>query len=585
MTSERRPIIAAVSGPDDVGKSTLIRRMAPMLRERGFETTTTYCYGCLVCRQFQGPPRWRDGTSASGSRELRVLGSWVDRAHASVDAAELTIRLLSAILRVKMRAHGRPAAVVTDRGPLDGLVKYGPAPDSVVARLFTGLARRHDITFLLDFDRGPETRERRVKEEAWPPYRLWAPRLPSIVRLDAGSPPAAMADEAVRRLLRKATGNRRRRIVISSFDSAGNPWYGGGGAAVVEKVARRLASEYRVTVVTAARHWGTRTQGSVTYLSVPVFWAGPRAGQLLFKALLPFITLRLPHDLWIESFTPPFSTGLLPLLTRRPVIGIDQLRAGEAMSRKYHLPFFLVERLGLRLYRNLVVMNEADAEAVRRLSPKASVQVIENGVEHQIVEDDRLGQGDHILFLGRIEMWEKGLDLLLAASAKGGLALPLLLAGSGAEAEEKRLRAMVADQDHVQWLGHVSGEYKRQLLENSAFLVLPSRHETFGLAALEGMSYGKPVLHFDLPPLRWMHGGGGVDVQPFDVDLLAERMRRLAADPDWRRRLGRTAYRTAQRHSWGHMTGHYLTLVQRVLDGRPDSHADERGSASWSPIR
>jgi glycosyltransferase involved in cell wall biosynthesis len=407
--------------------------------------------------------------------------------------------------------------------------------------------------------------------------------------LNAGAAPSALADEAVRRLLSlhgagEEAKDDRRHIVISSFDSSGNPWYAGGGAAVVEKVAQRLARDYRVTVVTAARHRGTRTEGSVTYLSVPIFWAGPRAGQLLFQALLPFIALRLPHDLWIESFTPPFSTGLLPLLARRPVIGIDQLRAGETMSRKYHLPFFLVERLGLRPYRNLVVMNEANAEAVRRLSPKASVQVIENGVEQHVVEEGRLGEGDHILFLGRIEMWEKGLDLLLAASAKGGLTLPLLLAGSGTEAEQKRLRAMVADQDHVQWLGHVSGEYKRQLLENSAFLVLPSRHETFGLAALEGMSYGKPVLHFDLPALRWMHGGG-VDVPPFDVDLLAERMRRLAADPDWRRQLGRTAYRTAQRHGWGHMTGHYLALVQGLLNGHLNGHPDSTGDASWPPIR
>ena len=589
MTSTPGLIVVAVSGPDDVGKSTLIRRLAPKLRERGFATTTTYCYGCLVCRRFHGPPRWRDGISTRGRR---AFGSWVDRVHASVDAAELTIRLLSATLRVRLWARGRPAVVVTDRGPLDGLAKYGPAPGSAVARLFTGLARRYDLTFLLDLDGGPGAPPSRVLDEARPPFQLWAPRLPSTERLNAGSTPSAVADEAVRRLhaLHDAREERedpkedRKHVVISSFDSSGNPWYGGGGAAVVEHVAQRLSSEYRVTVVTASRHRGTRTVGSVTYRYVPVFWAGPRAGQLLFQALLPFVARRLCHDVWIESFTPPFSTSFLPLLTRRPVIGIDQLRAGDAMSRKYHLPFFLIERLGLRLYRHLVVVNQADAEAVRHLSPKASVQVIENGVEHRDVDDGRLGAGDHILFLGRIEMWEKGLDLLLAASAKSDLALPLLLAGSGAEADEKRLKAMVASQDHVSWLGHVSGEDKRRLLENSAFIVLPSRHETFGLAALEGMSYGKPVLHFDLPRLRWMRGGGGVDVPPFDVDLLAERMRRLAADANWRRQLGRTAYRTAQRHSWGLMTGHYLTLVQRLLDGRPDSQP-ERGSASWSPTR
>ena len=35
---------------------------------------------------------------------------------------------------------------------------------------------------------------------------------------------------------------------------------------------------------------------------------------------------------------------------------------------------------------------------------------------------------------------------------------------------------------------------------------MPSRSEAFGLAALEGMAYGRPVVHFDLPTLDWMSG-------------------------------------------------------------------------------
>ena len=58
-------------------------------------------------------------------------------------------------------------------------------------------------------------------------------------------------------------------------------------------------------------------------------------------------------------------------------------------------------------------------------------------------------------------------------------------------------------------------------------MVMPSRFETFGLAALEGMSFGKPVVHFDLPALRWMDGD--VRVPPFDVFGLAGGMRDLLA--------------------------------------------------------
>jgi glycosyltransferase involved in cell wall biosynthesis len=594
MTWTRAPIVVAASGPDGAGKSTLVRRIAPMLRERGFAVTTTYCYGCFLCRRLDRPPHSRSGNVARGRRASTVLGSWVDRVHALVDAAELMVRLTAANIWTLVRARGRPTVVVTDRGPLDGLAKFNPAPGSMIAKLLTGLARRYDVT--LFFDHEPGESMTRVAEEAaeplgdpWAPYRFWVPRLPSVVALNAALTPAAISGEAVRCLTGRAEApGEKKHVVISTYDNSRNPWYGGGGAAAIEKVALRLSEQFRVTVVTAARHGGTWTDGTVDYRFVPVGRAGPRAGQLLFQASLPFIARTLPHDLWLESFTPPFSTSFLPLFTRRPVVGIDQLRSGEVMWRKYHLPFFLVERLGFRCYPHLVVMNEADAAAVRRLSPKASVQVIENGVERQYVDEDRLGEGNHILFMGRIDTWSKGLDLLVAASAQGSLSIPLLLAGSGAAPEEKKLKALLAGQGRqVRWLGHVSGERKQNLLKNSAFIVLPSRHETFGLAALEGMSYGKPVLHFDLPGLRWMRGSGGVDVPPFDVDLLADRMRRLAADAQWRRRLGREAYRGAQRHTWEEMTGRYLTLVRRLVgspvpagSGRPDRHSEGEEDAS-----
>ena len=100
--------------------------------------------------------------------------------------------------------------------------------------------------------------------------------------------------------------------------------------------------------------------------------------------------------------------------------------------------------------------------------------------------------------------------------------MPLLVAGSGIRREERKFAALLAATGgDVRWVGHVTGQQKQELLERSAFVMLPSRHEAFGLAALEGMSYGKPVVHFDLPALRWMDGD--VRVPPFDVGALAAR--------------------------------------------------------------
>jgi glycosyltransferase involved in cell wall biosynthesis len=353
-------------------------------------------------------------------------------------------------------------------------------------------------------------------------------------------------------------------VVISSFDNPGQAHYNGGGVAVVEMIAARLLPHFDVTVVTAAPSAGTVVRDGVRYRNMPIGRAGPRAGQLLYHAMLPLAVRRIPHDLWIENFTPPFSTSFLPLFSRGPVLGLVQSLSGEEMSSRYHLPFFAVERLGLRFYRDVVVLNPADQQQVQRYSRSAAVRLIPNGIPLRSLDEALVGSGEHILFLGRIDVWKKGLDLLLDAYGRSGLSVPLLIAGAGVPSEERKLSRLISGVDgNVRWIGHVAGQAKQELLDRSAFVVVPSRYETFGLVALEAMSRGKPVVHFDLPTLGWMDGD--VSVRPYDTGALATQMRALAGDEAARRELGRTAHATAQRYSSDATGDRYLDVVRELL--------------------
>jgi len=49
--------------------------------------------------------------------------------------------------------------------------------------------------------------------------------------------------------------------------------------------------------------------------------------------------------------------------------------------------------------------------------------------------------------------------------------------------------------EHVRYLGYVSKEMVAMLYASSDVLLLPSKHETFGLAALEGLASGIPVVY------------------------------------------------------------------------------------------
>ena len=119
-----------------------------------------------------------------------------------------------------------------------------------------------------------------------------------------------------------------KRVVISSFDNEALTHYNGGGAAVIEMIATRLADQFDVTILTAGRRSASVSWKGLRLRKLPVAWAGPRAGQLLYHLLLPIAVRRIPHDLWIENFTPPFSTSFVPLFSTHRVIGLGQALTG-----------------------------------------------------------------------------------------------------------------------------------------------------------------------------------------------------------------------------------------------------------------
>ncbi|WMX48369.1 glycosyltransferase family 4 protein [Streptomyces roseicoloratus] len=590
------PLLVAVSGPDGGATGSLVRALAGLLRQRGFAVATVQGHGCVMCRMSPVPPRVRDEGEPDGPAWRDTCperrGSWSRRAHPYVDLGELKLRVVAARLLVRAVAGGRVRVVLTDRGPLDGLVDFGLPPGHGAARRIAATAGRYDLTLL------PEAPQDRGGEPAAGSsaagragYDRWAGLLPRTVRVTRPAAPATLADAALEQVLRRVRltardPDSRKRVVLSVYDDGDHSDRGGGGALVVDRLARRLAEHYEVTVVTAGRDARGGFRQGVRYVRLPVRRAGRRLGQLAFRSLLPFVARRIPHDAWLESFTPPFATSFLPLLSRAPVVGIDQDRGAEAMWRRYHLPFFLVERLRLRCYRYIVVADEADGSAVRRLSPHADVQVIAGGVEPRQLDDARLGSGDFILFLGRMDTWTTGLDLLLDAYETARPPMELVLAGSGTPAEERRLEQLLAGRElTVRVLDRVDEDLRQRLLRDSAFLVLPSRHEAFGLVALESMAYGKPVLHFDLPALRWMRDGGDVAVPPFDTAAFGERMRALATDPALRGRLGRQAGLAARRYTWDEVTDRYLALTRRLVESPHGSHRPRKDRrARWQTI-
>lgn len=161
-----------------------------------------------------------------------------------------------------------------------------------------------------------------------------------------------------------------------------------------------------------------------------------------------------------------------------------------------------------------------------------------------------------LLFLGRLAA-QKGLDLLIPAFAALAPRYPewhLLLAGAD-RGEGERLRRLAAESGvaaRVTFAGHLEGQDKLAALQHSELFALPSRGENFGLAAVEAMAAGRPVLVTDRVALwREIAADGAGLVCPPQVAELTAALDRLVGDAGLRARLGRAARElTAPRFDW-----------------------------------
>ncbi len=114
--------------------------------------------------------------------------------------------------------------------------------------------------------------------------------------------------------------------------------------------------------------------------------------------------------------------------------------------------------------------------------------------KHGMGEDEKI-----ILFLGRLN-WKKGLDTLIPAfklvSEKISKAR-LVIAGNDEGGYRNKIERLISNynlEKKVCFTGVIKGEEKIEVFKESDVFVLPSYSENFGMAVVEAMYFGLPVI-------------------------------------------------------------------------------------------
>jgi len=368
-----------------------------------------------------------------------------------------------------------------------------------------------------------------------------------------------------------ASGGGRPRVLHFAIEDPDRPGAGGGSVRTRE-VNSRLATDFDITVV-CARYPGARTRYVDGVRYVHLGWSGGHLlSSLSYFLAIPYALARYGSDLVVEDFNAPFSSVALPWLTRRPTVGVVQWLFAREKAAQYHLPFHLMEAMGVRAHSRLVAVSPDLGRALQSRNPSSEVTVVSNGLDEEAFCLRRAPRSG-IVYMGRLEIAQKGLDMLLGAwaSVAAQVGEDLYLAGDGPDMEA--LRSMASElgvADRVHFLGRIAYRDRMDLLARSSLVVMPSRYETFGMVAAEAMAQETPVLAFDIPCLgSLLEGGAGVTVAAFDVTAFAAQLAALASDPARRLEIGRRGRAAVAPLRWDRLAPLQAEVYRRALTDAP----------------
>jgi len=350
-----------------------------------------------------------------------------------------------------------------------------------------------------------------------------------------------------------------------------------------------LQTSHHYTLFTSARHTGDQLlpNGDAFRLR-PVPLGGQMLSTLWQRARLP-----LPADLFTgrADLWHGLDFTLPPLLRGRTIVTIPDLAFLTQPDS--------IEPSQVSLHRRVVPQAARRADAIITLSAQVRKELIErlnipeghihqappgvSGAFRPIIDTMLLTATRHkfelqtplILGVGTLES-RKNLVRLVQAFDKirrehGGPRMLALAGPNGWRYEEVyEIVNRLGLKNEVRFLGHVSDLELVFLYSIADIVAIPSLSEGIGLAVLEAMACGAPVVCSNTGALPEVAGDAALLVNPSDTDALATMLLRLLRNPKLRALLSKKGQAQAAKYTWEACAQTHLTLYEEIARKEPD---------------
>jgi glycosyltransferase involved in cell wall biosynthesis len=309
------------------------------------------------------------------------------------------------------------------------------------------------------------------------------------------------------------------RIVVAMVSDAIYPYHRGGKEIRYHELARRLAERAEVHIYTMQWWKGPRerTEGAITFHAISrlhgLYTKDRRSiSQAIFFAIACFRLLKTTFDVLEADHIPYFQVIVLRIvatLKRKPLVVTWHEVWGRSYWKRYlgrvGFAAWMIESLAMRLPDHIIAASPQTAERLRVVGAyRGPITEAPNGIDMDVIRHVYPDvAATALVVVGRL-MAHKRVDMLLDAVAllhAEGISVTCRVIGDGPERLSLHRHAQALGIAHAIDFRHDVGEQKDvyALMKAAKVFVFPSAREGFGIAVLEALACGLPVVTTSAP--------------------------------------------------------------------------------------
>jgi glycosyltransferase involved in cell wall biosynthesis len=322
------------------------------------------------------------------------------------------------------------------------------------------------------------------------------------------------------------------------------------------------------------RHLPERVKTRVYSVAVPEGSGLVRfclAMLIAFKQMLVF-PFRRPPDIvhvhsshWHSFYQSSWYVLFAAFVWRRPVVLHVHGSAFDEFLETDSRPVRLLQSVVFRASDVVVALSDSWAELIERHVDPRKVTVLHNAVDVSEYDPSFSTSPVQMSFVSN-HVERKGIRELVEAIDRLDEAVPVDITIAGKGPLSHLAEDLAGSRANVEYVGYVSEERKREILNQSTVNVLPTYAEGVPIAILEAMAGGNAIVSTGVGGIpSVVDDSNGVLVEPGDADALADALRSLLADPDRIQSMARESRRRVEAaHSWETVTDDLVELYDRL---------------------